>query len=235
MIDEYLDAVTAALGRDRRLAQRIRHELEDHLQEALTADPSPDRAEAARRAIARCGDANVIAAQLAVVALGRRSQHLAFAVALVLLGVLLSMKGHLAWYAAMHWKIADEMTSAAAMLGWATRGAFWAATFTGAIAWVCGGYRLSRDTLDAGYSRQLRWFCVVSGATTAALAASVFGDAALATMRLISTRPSAAFLLPIASIIFEMVCAGTLISLVIVIVRRAVHAGQLQAACSRSP
>src|SRR5215469_10205161 len=217
MIDEYLDTVAAALGRDRHLARRIRHELGDHLQEALTADPSPDREAAARRAIARCGDANMIAAQLAVAALSRRSQHLAFAVVLALLGVLLSMKGRLAWYAAMHWKMADEMTSAAATLGWITRFAFWAAIFAGAIAWVYGGYRVSRDAPAAGCSRRLRWFCVVSGATTSALLVSVFGDAGLATMRLLSTSPSAAFLLPVASILFEMVCAGTLVCLVIVL------------------
>jgi hypothetical protein len=234
MIDEYLDTVAAALGRDRHLAQRVRHELRDHLQEALTADPSPDREAAARRAIARCGDANLIAAQLAVVALGRRSQHLALAVVAALLGVLLSMKGHLAWYGAMHWTIADEMTTAAAMLGWITRTAFWAAIFAGAIAWVYGGYRVSRDALDGGYSRRLGWFCVVSGATTAALGVSICGDAALATMRLLSTRPSVAFLVPIASILFEMVCAGTLVCLVVVLVRRAVEVGRLQAACPRS-
>ena len=64
MISDYLDSLVGALSFDRPLSGRVRQEVEDHLREAVAADP-----EAERRAIANFGDPRVIAAEFAMVSL----------------------------------------------------------------------------------------------------------------------------------------------------------------------
>jgi hypothetical protein len=226
---DYLDSLTAALSFDRSLARRVRREFEDHLEEALAADCCADRAEAERRAIADLGDPRAIAAELAVTALARRSKQLAGGLVLALLGVLLTMKGRVAWYAAMQWGISAEMQPAAATMGGITRYAFWTAIFIGAAGWVYGSrHRLPSDYLHGKYSRHLRRFCLLAGGATAALAVAIFGDAALTAMRLGPLSPSPAFFLPVGSIVFEIACAGALIALIRAVVRRAGSTARLQ-------
>ena len=96
MICEYLDSLVAALGFDAALARRVRAEFEDHLRQAMAVDPSEDRVEAERRAIANCGDARAIAAEIAAISLAKQTKRLAVGVVLVLGSVLLAMKGHIA-------------------------------------------------------------------------------------------------------------------------------------------
>jgi hypothetical protein len=62
VIDAYVDALLGALRHDRPLARRLRREVEDHLWEAVAADPSEEGREAQRRAIAGFGDPRLIAA-----------------------------------------------------------------------------------------------------------------------------------------------------------------------------
>ena len=156
VISEYLDALQAALHFDRSLARRVCSEFEDHLREALAADPSDNRWEAERRAIAKCGEPRAIAAELSVISLAKRTKKLAIAVVLVLLGVLLAMKGHIAWYAAMQWLIKDDMKPLATTIGAIARNAFWIATFVGAAGWVYGSmHRLPSDYFYGRYSRHL--------------------------------------------------------------------------------
>jgi hypothetical protein len=94
------------------------------IQEATAADPSGDRRDAERRAIATCGDAYAIVAEFAAIALSRRAKRLAFWLVLALLGVLLAMKGHGAWYVAMEWGIPPHMRPAATLIGGIARYAF---------------------------------------------------------------------------------------------------------------
>ena len=229
MISEYLDALQAALDFDRSLSRRVRIEFEDHLREAMAADPSEDRWEAERRAIARCGDPRAIAAELAVISLAKRTKRLATSVVLVLLGVLLAMKGHIAWYAAMQWVINDDMKPLATSIGAIARYAFWTATFVGAAGWAYGSiYRLPSDYFHGKYSRHLYRFCLISGAATAALLVSVISDGALAIIRMVSMTPSLAFFVPILSIAFELAGAGALVVLIHALARRAMFTADLQ-------
>jgi hypothetical protein len=46
VIDAYVDALLGALRHDRSLARRVRREVEDHLWEAVAADPSVEDREA---------------------------------------------------------------------------------------------------------------------------------------------------------------------------------------------
>ena len=52
MISDYLESLVGALSFDRSLSRRVRQEVEDHLREAVAADPVRDGIEAERRAIA---------------------------------------------------------------------------------------------------------------------------------------------------------------------------------------
>jgi hypothetical protein len=229
VISEYLDALQAALDFDRSLARRVCSEFEDHLREALAADPSDNRWEAERRAIAKCGEPRAIAAELSVISLAKRTKRLAIAVVLVLLGVLLAMKGHIAWYAAMQWLINDDMKPLATTIGAIARNAFWIATFVGAAGWVYGSmHRLPSDYFYGKYSRHLYRFCLISGAASAALLVSVISDGALAIIRMVSITPSVAFFIPILSIVFELAGAGALIMLIRTLARRAMFTANLQ-------
>lgn len=229
MSSSYLDSLQAALSFDQPLARRVRREFEDHLREAVAADATADRQEAERRAIASCGDPREIAAEFAEISLARRTKRLAMGVVLVLLGVLLSMKGHIAWYAAMEWVINDDLKSLAAAIGTVARDAFWIATFVGAAAWAYGSrHRLPSDFSHEKFPSYLRRFCFVAGIATTALTVSVFSDAALTTIRLISTNPSIAFFIPISSIGFELAGIAALIVLIHTLVRRAIFAAELR-------
>jgi hypothetical protein len=226
---EYLDSLTAALSFDRSLARRVRKEFEDHLQQAVAADPSADRAGAERRAIANCGDPRAIAAELAVTSLARRTKRLAFGLVLALLGVLLSMKGRVAWYAAMQWGLTDELRPFATTVGAVDRYAFWIAIFVGAAGWAyVSRPRRPSDYLPGNYSRHLHRFCLLCGAATVALAVCILADAMLAAIRLGPISPSPAFVVPIGSIVFEMACAIALIVLIRALTRRAVSTARLQ-------
>jgi hypothetical protein len=86
-----------------------------------------------RRAIARCGDPYAIAAEFAVIALARRAKRLAFWLVSALLGVLLAMKGHGAWPAAMQWGIPPHMRAVATIIGAIARYALLIAIFIGAL------------------------------------------------------------------------------------------------------
>jgi hypothetical protein len=67
VISDYLDSLAGALRFNRSLSGRVRQEVEDHLREAVAADPTRSGGEAERRAIARFGDPRILAAQLALV------------------------------------------------------------------------------------------------------------------------------------------------------------------------
>jgi hypothetical protein len=117
VISEYLDTLQAALRFDSSLARRVRKEFEDHLREAVAADPGEDRRQAEQRAIANCGDPRAIGTELAIISLARRTRRLAVIIVLMLAGVLLLMRGLIAWYAAIQWTINDDMKPLAATIG----------------------------------------------------------------------------------------------------------------------
>ena len=229
MTGEFLDSLAAALSFDRALARRVRKEFEDHLQQAVAGDRSEDRQAAERRAVARLGDPRTIAAELAVTALAQRAKRLAGGLVLALLGVLLSMKGHGAWYAAMQWRIPDDMQPVAATIGTVARYTFLTAIFVGAASWAYGcRRRRPADYVHRKYCRTFYRFCWLSAAATAALVVCILSDAVLAAIRLGAISPSVEFLVPIGSIAFEAVCTGALIVLIRTLARRALSTARLQ-------
>jgi hypothetical protein len=201
------------------------------LREAVAADPSEDRGQAEQRAIANCGDPRAIAIELTVISLARRAKRLSAVIVLVLAGVLLLMRGLIAWYAAVHWAISDDMTPLAEAIRIVARYAFVSAAFAGAAAWVYGSrYRLPSDYDYAKYSRHLHRFCVLSSIATAALLVCVFSAGVLTTIRLASTDPSIVCFIPVLSIGLELLAAVALIILIRALTRQAEFTAGLQKA-----
>lgn len=229
MISEYLDTLQAALRFDRSLARRVRKEFEDHLREAVAANPCEDRRQAEQHAIANCGDPRAIATELAIISLARRTKRLAVIIVLVLAGVLLLMRGLIAWYAAIQWAINEDVKPLAVTIGVVIRYAFGTATFIGAAAWAYGSrHSLPADYVYAQYFGHLDRFRMLSGIATAALLVCVLSGGALTMVRLISTNPTIAFFVPVLSVTLELLAVVMLVILLRGLTRQAEFTAGLQ-------
>jgi hypothetical protein len=208
MIADYLDKLSAALSFDRSLSRCVREEVEDHLREAVAADPDSDRREAEVRAIARFGDPLVVAAHFVVVSLERRTRRVGAAVMAAIAGIFIMMKARLAWYALTGWPLCDDMQALASTVRLIDAYAFWASLIIGlgGLAYISAFPAAPRSQ----YRTHVRWFCVMGAAATATLAISIAGDGVLTSLRMIGTDFSAAALVPIASMAVEIACAAAL-------------------------
>jgi hypothetical protein len=139
VIDAYVDALLGALRHDRSLARRVRREVEDHLWEAVAADPSVEDREAQRRAIASFGDPRLIAAQLAAVSLEKQTRRTGAAVILIVAGVYITMKARVAWYALMECAIGNDIAAVAQLVGSIDRYSFWLSVVVGVGCWAYSG------------------------------------------------------------------------------------------------
>jgi hypothetical protein len=210
MIADYLDALSRALSFDPRLARGVRQEVEDHLLEAVAASPLSDRREAERRAVARFGHADALAAQFAVTSLARRLQWLGLAVVLAIAAVFATMKGRSAWFAAMDWRLDEATRAFAAPVLLADRCAFWLAVVLalGAIA-----YHWRHRSAAGRDPRVLRRAGGLCAGATAALAGCVVADAVLTALR-VGTDVGVAALIPIGSMAIEVACAAAVAYLI---------------------
>src|SRR5262249_57371889 len=119
------------------VARCVRREVEDHLREAVAADPMGGGLAAERRAIANFGDPDIIAAQFAVISLMKRTRRAGIAVIVVAAGAFMTMKARIAWYAAMeHWTISEDVRTVSAVVGSIDRYAFWLSLIIGIVGWV---------------------------------------------------------------------------------------------------
>jgi hypothetical protein len=210
MIQDYLDRLSRELDFDRSLARCVRQEVEDHLWEAVAADPTGNMLEAQRRAVANFGDARAIAAQFAVVSLARRSRQAGVAAVLVIAGIFVAMKARIAWYAAAQWAISDDLRVISRPVGMIDRYAFWLAIVAGLGGWA---YIRSREipvALLPAYRRQLQRFFLLCSTATAALVVSVISDAVLTALSFRGTVLSLESVVPIFSMAIEIACVGML-------------------------
>jgi hypothetical protein len=208
MISDYLDVLARELAFDRSLSREVRLEVEDHLREAVAADPTGNMHEAERRAIANFGDARAIAAQFAVVSLARHSRRAGVAAVIAIACVYAAMKARIAWYAAAQWAIGDDLREVCAWVVRIDRYAFLLAVMIGLAGLI---YIRSRDipaALHPCYRRQLRRFSLLCGAAAGALVVSVISDAVLTALQWHATAQS---LLPVLSMAFEFACVGILV------------------------
>lgn len=211
MIADYLDRLSHQLSFDRSLARNVRQEVEDHLWEAVAADPTSDRLAAQQRAIANFGDARAIAAQFAVISLARRSRRAGVAAVLVIASVFIAMKARIAWYAATQWAINDDLRAVSAFVVRIDRYAFLLSVMIG-----LGGlaYIISRKipaAFDPDYNSQLRRFFLLCRAAAAALVVSVISDGVLTTIQLVGTELPMGFWVPMVSMAIEIACVGILV------------------------
>jgi hypothetical protein len=211
MIQDYLERLERELDFDRSLSRRVRQEAEDHLWEVVAVDPAGNTFEAQRRAIANFGDAQIIAAQFAVISLARHSRRAGYAALLVIAGVFIAMKARVAWYAAAQWAIGDDMRAVGSLVGQIDRYAFWLSVIIGVGSWIYIRSRQIPIAFHPVYRRQLRRFFLMCGAAATALVVSVVSDAVLTALLLRGTELSAVSLIPILSMAIEVVCVGILV------------------------
>lgn len=221
MIPRYLESLAAALSFDRSLSRCVQQEVEDHLWEAVAADPLGDRLEAERRAIANFGDPHVLAAQFAVVALAKQTRRVGVAVVLAVAGIFVVMKARVAWYAVTEWAMNDDMRAVGGIVGLIDRYSFWLSVIIGLASFAyIRGRRIPR-TLYPAYRKELSRFFLLCTAATGALIVSVTSDGALTALQLLGTELCAGFLVPIFSMAIEIACAGVLVFQICSIMQRA--------------
>jgi len=230
VISEYLEQLAGELAFDPVLARRMRREVEDHLREALESDPSGDRLEAERRAVASFGSPRAIASQFAVVSLAAHSRRVGFAAVLLIGAVFIAMKARIAWYGVMPFPLAQETRALGEIVLSIDRWAFWMALLAAAAGWVYIDSRRSPEGFTREYRRQLGRFSALCSAAAVALVICVASDAALTLLRLIGAQWSAGFLVPLFSMAIEIACAGALASRLHAMVRQASRAAHLSPA-----
>ena len=211
MISGYVDLLAGKLGFDRSLSRCVRQEVEDHLRETVAADPTGNALEAERRAIAKFGDPLVLAAQFAVASLAKQTRRIGVTVILVIAGVFLAMKTRVTWYDLTQWALCDDMRTVSEMVVLIDRFAFWLSVIGGIAGWA---YIISRQTPAAfhpAYRKQLHRFFLLCTITTGGVVASVISDGVLTFLRLLGWEFSVDFLIPIFSMVVEIVCACILV------------------------
>ena len=220
MIADYLEQLSDTLSFDHALSRCVVHEVEDHLREAVAADPAPDRLEAERRAVENFGDARVLAAGFAAVALARSARKVGVAVALAIAVVLLAMRARIAWYAALQWTMREDAREFGALVVSIDRLALWLAVALGAAALVAIARQRAPAAFHPGYRKQLRGVFLLCGCAAGALAVSVIGDGVLTALQ-VGTDLCAGAAVPLLAMAVEVACAGVVIVLILNTMRRA--------------
>lgn len=211
MIDAYVDSLLGALRHDRSLARRLRREVEDHLWEAVGADPCEQGREAQRRAIAGFGDPRLIAAQFAAVSLEKQTRRTGVAIVLIVAGVYVTMKARVAWYALMECAITNDIAAVVRLVGSIDRYSFWLSVVVGVGCWAYSGRSRFQVSLSQKHRALFRRFIFLCTAAAIALVVSVISDAVLTLLRLPKVEWSLEFLIPILSMLCEILGAGVLV------------------------
>jgi hypothetical protein len=211
LIVAYAEFLAGKLDFNPSLSQRVRQEIQDHLWEAAEAAPQGNGREAVQRAIANFGDPHVIAAQFATAWLARQTWKVGVIVILVITGVFMAMKARVTWYAAAQCVLSDDARAVAKTISLIDACAFCASVIVGIAG--CAYLVLRRPppiALCAAHCNRLRHLLFLSAASATALSISVIGDGALTILRLVGREFSVEFLVPISSMVIEIVCAGIL-------------------------
>ena len=210
VISEYVERLVRALEFDPALARRVRREVEDHLWEAVSVQPTVDRHQAERCAVESFGDPGVIAAQFAVASLATRARRIGGGAVVVIGAVFLAMKGRLAWYGVMGYP-SDPMRALGEIVVSIDRYAFWLSVLVGVASWLYIGSRRLPGAITPEYREELRRFSLLCLVGSGALAASVLSDGVLTSLRLMRAPWSFDVLMPLGSMAIEVLCAGGLI------------------------
>ncbi len=204
----------------------MRQEVEDHLRQAVAADPAGDGPEVERRAIANFGDPQAIAAEFAMVSLAKQTRQVGAAIILVIAGVFIAMKARVAWYVTQC-AISDDIQAVCGIVGSIDRYAFWLSVIIGIGGWLYISSCRIPTAVYTVYRKELRRFLLLCTAATSALIVSVISDGLLTALRLPGTQLSAEFLIPVVSMAIEIMCAGVLVFQIRGITQRATSTAAL--------
>lgn len=232
MIAAYLETLAAALSFDRTLTQRVLHEVEDHLHQAIAADASHGGMSAEHHAIAEFGDAQMLAAQFAAVAAGAQVRKLGIALVVAIASVFVAMKGRIAWYTVMGSDAGHDMTTLATIAGGIDRYAFWLSAVIGAITFVIVSQPIPALPEDRS-EKQRRCVLLLCLAAIGTLVLSVIGDGLLTAIRIIGAAPRVSTLVPVATMTVEIASVSVLVLLLWVTSLRAAAAASLRATAQR--
>jgi hypothetical protein len=170
------------------------------------------------------GDPHTIAAQFATAWLARQTWKIGLTVILVISSVFVAMKARVTWYAPAQWGLSDDVRGVAKTVGLIDACAFWLSVIVGIVGCTYLVVRRAPPTaLCAAHCSRLRHLLFLSAVSSAALIVSVIGDGVLTALRLVGREFSADFLIPISSMVIEIVCAGILVFSVRSIVVRMTH------------
>jgi hypothetical protein len=231
VISEYAESLAGKLGFDRPLARRVRQEVEDHLWEAVAAEPAGDPLEAQRRAIARFGDPQRIAAELAAASLAERMRKIGVTIVLVIAGIFVAMKLRVAWYELTQWALCESAQEFSETMAMIDRSAFGLAVVGGIAGWAYisrrGAPAAFHPALYPSGREQAGRFFLLCAIATGGLIASVISDGVLTALRLSGWEWSAYFLIPLFTMAIEIACAALLVFHIREVARRVAGAAQL--------
>jgi hypothetical protein len=193
----------------------VREEVEDHLREAAAAEAPGDARAAERRAIARFGDLDAIASQLALHSLVRQGDRVATLTVLMLGAILLAMRARVEWYGLLRWTLAEDRQAIGGLIAALDGHVFRLSLVVGIAAWAYLRSRRAFAVSLPAYRPRLRRFTWLSAAAAGGLAITVLADATLTALRLSGAAPSAAALVPVATMLVEIWCAGALVAQVL--------------------
>ena len=210
-VAEYLDRLTRALRFDPQLSRRVRREIEDHLLEAIANDEGPNQSEAARRAIARFGDPQLIVRQYAPLSLLQQTRRVGGILVLSIAVILVLMKGRVALYDFLQWRLNPEWLGGLGAIAPAIdRHMFQMSLVLGILGWVYIASRHAPSTINSEYQHQLER-CLLSSATASGLLiGAVVLDTILGGMRIFYAGMSLAAVIPLLSIVIEIGLVGAI-------------------------
>jgi hypothetical protein len=213
--------LTRELRFDLQLSRRVRQEVEDHLLEAVAAEPvdgfsanAEARAcEAYRRAIARFGDPRDIARQYAPLSLLQQARRVGAMLVVAIAVVLILMKGRGALYEFLQWRLDADWLGGLSTIGPVIdRYAFQGALVASILGWLYIASRSVASTLDIGYQHQLRRCLLLSMTSATLLIGSVILDTLLSGARVLGAGMSVAALVPLLSVAIEVALAAAIIA-----------------------
>jgi hypothetical protein len=211
-VSNYLESLCRELSFDPVLAHRVRVEVEDHLWEAVAADPEDDKTVALRRAIESFGRPREIASQMKALSQLRQAKKAAVNLLSVIAGILVFMEMRTLWFAGMRWSGDGHwirLTNAALAID---RYTFLLSALIAMLAWMYVRTRTVTERPHGAWRAQLRWCIALFAVATGVLTISVTSDGVFTLLRLVGSGFSGSSFVPLSLIAVELACAGLLIA-----------------------
>jgi hypothetical protein len=213
-VADYLDALSRELEFDPALARRVRHEVEDHLRDAIEAEPGEPNSDAEWRAISRFGAAQDLAAQFKAASLHRRMKKTGALTLCAVAAIFAAMESRVIWYRHTQWRVSDPLKAASEIIVPIDRYAFGLAIVFGILGWLYSASRPVPATYRQACRDQFHRGQFLMGTAALAVAVAVMCEVLLTGWRLAEADWSVNALIPALTIVIEavvVVAAGSYI------------------------